>query len=260
MSLPRDYMIVRYGDNLCCSRHINPELEIVCVKKGPFYIRYEDYEMVLNDNEATVILPYRIHGFSHDEGVDVKILMFSYSIAEDFYNNYRIMEMKRDRFTISPVLESYVNQELFSAAENKSVFAIKSIFFPLISEYLKDNESAECARTGGNEVRTIIDYISDKVTDGITADDVANATGIRKTKISRIFKDYLGVGFGDFIASVRVEKAYNMILGTDMNITDIAYQCGFGSLRHFNRVFIKMIGCTPRDLRKSGGNRLNIYK
>ena len=260
MNLPRDYMIVRCGNDLCCNLHINPELEIVWVKKGPFYIRYDDGEMILNDNEATVILPYRIHGFEHNPGIDAKVIMFSYSVAEEFYNNYRIVEMKNDRFTIPTVLEEYVNRELFTAAENKSVFAIKGIFFPLLAEYLKDNESSECAKAGGNEVRDVINFVSDKVAEGITTDDVANAVGISKLKISKIFKEYLGVSFNEFLTVVRVEKAYNMLLGTDMNVTEIAYQCGFGSLRNFNRAFIKHIKCTPSQLRKTGGNRFNIYE
>lgn len=260
MGIPGDYLFVRSGDNLCCERHINPELEVVCVKKGPFIVRYEDRETVLNDNEATVILPYRIHGFRHGEGADVKILMFSYSVAEEFYNKYRVKELKKDRFVIPSDLESYINSELYGVVENKNTFGIKGIFFPLIAEYLKDNESFEYSNAGGSDVRMIMDYISGKILDGITTDDVAKATGINKTKIGNIFKKYLGLSFSEFLTVVRVEKAYSMILGTDMSITDIAYQCGFGSVRNFNRVFARLIKCTPRELRKGGTVRSGEHK
>lgn len=48
--------------------------------------------------------------------------------------------------------------------------------------------------------------MSDRVTEGITTDDVANAVGLSKLKISKIFKEYLGVSFNEFITVVRVEK------------------------------------------------------
>lgn len=258
MGLPRDYLMVRCGSNLCCVQHINSELEVVCVKKGPFHIKFESHEMILKDNEATVILPYQLHGFSHGEGADVKIIMFSYSIAEDFYNHYKVMEMKRDRFILSSVLENYINQELFAAVESKNIFAIKSIFFPLISEYLKDNHGTECIKSGGGEVGDIINYVSERVEEGITSDDVSNAVGMSKQKISRIFKEYLGISFNEFLTVVRVEKAYNMVLYSDLSITDIAYKCGFGSLRNFNRIFLKHIKCTPSELRKNGGTQVHI--
>ena len=260
MGLPREYVMIRSGENLCCSMHINSQLEVVYVKKGPFAIKYEDKELVLNDNEATVILPYRIHGFDHGAGIDVKIIMFSYSIAEEFYNNNRVLEMKKDIFSLPQHLQQFVERELSYTLESGSVFAIKSIFFPLISEYLKDNEGIECSKAGANEVRRIIDYISDKVTEGITADDVALSVGISKAKIRQIFKSYLGVSFNEFISTVRVEKASNLLLGTDMSVTEIAFCCGFGSLRNFNRVFVKKLNCTPGELRKTGGNRMKVYK
>ncbi|MBQ7096901.1 MAG: helix-turn-helix transcriptional regulator [Clostridia bacterium] len=259
MSLPRDYFMVREND-LNCFLHINPELEIVYVKKGPFHIKSENGEMTLNDNEATVILPYRLHSFSHRTGADAKILLFSYSIAEEFYKNYRAVQMKNDRFTVSPVLENYIQQGLSDAIQNKSVFAIKSIFFPLVAEYLKNNECVGRANAGTNEVCEIVDYISDKVTEGITADDVAKELGISKTRINRVFRECLGIGFNEFITVVRIEKAYNMLLSTDLNVTEIAYLCSFGSVRNFNRSFMKIIGCTPSRLRKMGGNRFNIYE
>jgi len=259
MKLPGDYLIIRNGDNLCCSRHINSELEVVCVKKGPFCIKYEDREIVLNDGEATVILPYRIHGFVHEEGIEANVLMFSYSIAEEFYNRYRVKEMKNDKFVLSGALETFVNQELGYAVESKSTFAIKSIFFPLVSEYLKDNECSECVKGVAGDVRAIIDYISENVTEGITTDDVARNVGMSKAKISRIFKSYMGVGFNEFISTVRMEKACNMILCTDLSITEVAFRCGFGSLRNFNRIFMKMIKCTPGELRKNGKYGVKLY-
>ncbi len=59
---------------------------------------------------------------------------------------------------------------------------------------------------------------------------------------------------------VRVEKACNMLLGIDLNITVIAYQCGFGSLRNLNRIFLKKIKHTHSELRKTGGRRLNAFE
>ena len=59
-----------------------------------------------------------------------------------------------------------------------------------------------------------------------------------------------GVGFNDFLNIVRVQKARQIVEFTNQPMTEIAYYCGFGSVRNFNRVFAEVFGCSPSKLRK----------
>jgi AraC-like DNA-binding protein len=48
---------------------------------------------------------------------------------------------------------------------------------------------------------------------------------------------------------VRIEKARTLLLNPNLRISEIAYEVGFQSLTHFNRVFKKLLGQSPTEFR-----------
>ena len=56
--------------------------------------------------------------------------------------------------------------------------------------------------------------------------------------------------FGKFLNNMRIEKAMTLLSASDKTVTEIAYECGFGSLRSFNRVFMAFAGKTPTAFKK----------
>lgn len=86
----------------------------------------------------------------------------------------------------------------------------------------------------------------------ITIQEVADVAKYSTFYFTRYFKNATGMTFGRFLSSFRVkvaEKKY--LLEEDLTVTDIAFKCGFNSIKTFNRVFFKIIkGCTPTEIRK----------
>lgn len=66
-----------------------------------------------------------------------------------------------------------------------------------------------------------------------------------------LFRDTLGITFNTFINNIRLEKAKLMLKKNDMTVTEIAFECGFGSIRSMNRIFLKQLGCSPTEYRKA---------
>ena len=60
------------------------------------------------------------------------------------------------------------------------------------------------------------------------------------------------INLRQYINQYRVDHAKYLIVDTDESITDIALSCGFQSIRNFNRVFCRLTGMTPQELRKKG--------
>ena len=84
----------------------------------------------------------------------------------------------------------------------------------------------------------------------MTLDDIAANVHINKYHISHIFNREIGISFTDFINAIRVRKSYELIKKGELSITEIAFQVGFSSLRSFNRQFLALSGCTPREYKK----------
>ena len=78
-----------------------------------------------------------------------------------------------------------------------------------------------------------------------------NGFGVTERRIADIFKDEYGMTPKAYADKLRLDKAKQFLIKTDMKIIDIAYSVGFGSLSAFYRFFEKEMGITPSEFRKS---------
>ena len=58
-----------------------------------------------------------------------------------------------------------------------------------------------------------------------------------------------GINFTEYVSRLRTEKAKNLLLNPNLRVSEIAYEVGFQSLTHFNRVFKKVVGESPTEYR-----------
>jgi AraC-like DNA-binding protein len=65
----------------------------------------------------------------------------------------------------------------------------------------------------------------------------------------KLFKRTTGLNFTEYLSRVRVEKAKNLLLNPNLRVSEVAFEVGFQSLTHFNRVFRKIAGESPTDYR-----------
>ncbi len=78
---------------------------------------------------------------------------------------------------------------------------------------------------------------------------VAKAVNTSTFYFCKMFKKVTGLNFTDYLSRLRVEKAKNLLLNRNLRISEIAYEVGFQSLTHFNRVFKKIVGQAPTEYR-----------
>lgn len=99
-------------------------------------------------------------------------------------------------------------------------------------------------------VKDALHYIELNYMQDITLADISNHLSFSPFYFSRIFNQVTGVTFKNYLNIVKVEKAQNLICTTSRPILDIALDCGFNSIRTFNRVFQNIKGYTPNSLRQ----------
>jgi AraC-like DNA-binding protein/ligand-binding sensor protein len=94
-------------------------------------------------------------------------------------------------------------------------------------------------------------YILANQADSIDLDKVAQAMHVSTFYFCKMFKKATGLTFTDYLSRVRVEKAKTLLLNPHLRISEIAYDVGFQSLTHFNRMFRKIVGESPTAYRES---------
>lgn len=75
--------------------------------------------------------------------------------------------------------------------------------------------------------------------------------GASRTQIHHKVKKWTGLSTSKFIRDIKLRRAKVLLLQTDLNITQVAYEVGFQDSHYFSRVFHESYGMCPRDFRKS---------
>ena len=107
-------------------------------------------------------------------------------------------------------------------------------------------------RSADTELLTrAIRYVQDHFREPLTLEDVARHLGYSYSYVSKQIKQGLGMSFSNFLTEYRVGYARALLGEGQTSISQAALLSGFGSIRNFNRAFLRVTGETPRDCQKS---------
>ena len=98
-------------------------------------------------------------------------------------------------------------------------------------------------------VKKLIDYIDKNYAQDITLNLLAENFNVSPNYISRVFREDTGENLFNYLSIVRVEKAKNMLKNQELKIYEVGYRVGFKSTVHFNIVFNKLTGESPKQYR-----------
>ena len=91
----------------------------------------------------------------------------------------------------------------------------------------------------------IMVYIESNYMHHIYLNDIAEYVEYNRNYMCYIFKKETGITVVDYLNYVRIRKACEYILYSDIGFSQICYRVGFLNLSHFNRTFKKLVGATP---------------
>ena len=94
----------------------------------------------------------------------------------------------------------------------------------------------------------LLNMIDEHYGEDITLEQAADSVGFSKFHFTRLFKEYTGTTFLDYVMHKRIQAAQEL-LSTDQSITSIAFRTGFNNLTSFNRSFKKYTGLSPSQYR-----------
>jgi len=97
-------------------------------------------------------------------------------------------------------------------------------------------------------------FIESHSGEDIPLEQIAKAMNVSTFYFCKMFKKSTGLTFTEYLARTRIEKAKNLLLNPNVRVSEAAYECGFISLTHFNRVFKRITGKSPTDYRRSNGS------
>lgn len=99
-------------------------------------------------------------------------------------------------------------------------------------------------------LKNMLAYLHGHYMEKITLEDIAAAGQISKSSCTAIFKDYLQETPVNHLINYRLTRATELLLHTDLTVTEIAYAVGFSGSSYFTEAFRKNFDCTPTEYRR----------
>jgi AraC family transcriptional regulator len=108
-------------------------------------------------------------------------------------------------------------------------------------------------KTVEQAVERAITAMHDRLGEPVTLDDMAKAAMFSKFHFTRVFQRATGLSPGRFLSAIRLQRAKQLLVSTDLNVADISFLVGFNSVGTFSSRFSRSVGMSPSQYRKQGG-------
>jgi AraC-like DNA-binding protein len=105
-------------------------------------------------------------------------------------------------------------------------------------------------------INQVLGYLAQHLNERLSESDVARYAGMEASAFSRFFRRHLGMPFVQYLNRLRLNRACELLIGSDQLVTDVCYACGFNNLSNFNRQFLAAKGMSPSQFRRY--HRLNV--
>ncbi|MCI8387796.1 MAG: AraC family transcriptional regulator [Clostridiales bacterium] len=241
------YVIDRKNSSVLCMEYVINGNGTVCFNNSTYHPKKNDIYMLMYGND---------HFYYSDSDDPWEKIWFNAAgpLVERLIGAYQLY----DTVVISNTnAYSYFDRivELCSSGQPAEVVNTKSaIIFHELIQYLYrltlNNSSVIDA-----DALKMKSYIDAHISDDIAVSALAGLIYKSCSQAMRIFKSAFNTTPYDYLLNQRFDKAKTMLLNTNMQVKEIAYQTGFSDEHYFSYMFKKKCGVTPMTYRSSNKSR-----
>ena len=272
-----------YSDGLCdyipndLFVHWHEDVEILYYKKGGGYV-YVDGEIIEPQaGDVIIVNPMEIHSilwgdnlFEYTYSI-VSPKMFASSDVDIFSKIWDAWVKKEHLFThcirgddeVRDLIESIIKEK-----EEKNVgyeMMIKGKLHILLGILMRRYEVAESKKANSSQVyrseriKDVFRFVEDNYSAPISSKTLADKYGVCEEHFCRLFRKITQMSPKEYITKYRIMKAEQLLISTNIGMTEISEKVGFVDANYFSRVFKKINGLSPMKFRKRNNNDLQKF-
>lgn len=246
-------------NRLQCSAHLHRELELVLYRTGETVAAADSRRYNLKPGDLFLTFPNQIHSYETAMKEDYSIMILKPDLIPEL-SDVLELSVPESAVVAGGAFDPRINA-LFDAIvaicrqpEESVPYRTEKLhgyLLALFAEILSGMKLIGVPQDDSGALRSIIFYCTRHYMGDLSLSVLSDKLGLNRYYISHLFSQKLGMRFNDYVNSLRISEACRMLLNSDDSVTDICFHVGFGTLRTFNRAFIKHTGRTPSDYRKS---------
>ena len=250
-----NYVSLAKHKNVRCILHLHQSFEIVCANEGVVKMTVGGKPRLIETGQATVIMPLEAHSFDENGENECMVFVFSENLAADFCEKVTGSVPQRSVCTLDKTVFDYVCTSFFDTESRSDMLSVRSLLYPICAELYK-----KCGFVKQNTVKNstyykAIEYTVANFLEISSLSDTARALGVNSSYLSRIFKQNSITDYTRYLNTLKCSCAAKLLDSKypEYNISEIAMQSGFGSIRSFNRSFKENFFVTPKEYIKQKG-------
>lgn len=259
----RDFKVYAWSDsNFEFATHWHTQIEIVCVLTGTLEAQINGESYSLNQGDIVLCGENDIHSYHNSTGRSM-FIMLSPSFIESssqiltgkYLKTHCIPAEQVDsniQGLITFIFKNYANEKNLHDSFKTIIFhgSVMVLLGNILQKLEFEKGNQKINLNVYDYMRNAYEYIDSNYCDpDITLEKIASHIGISSCYLSRCFKMYSGYSLTEYINRKRIIKAEKLLKDNNKSITEISMECGYGSLRNFNRVYKSFVGKTPGEAR-----------
>ena len=236
-------------------RHYHENYELYFLYQGKCHYFVDNRYYTLKAGDLIFIPSGLVHQTNYKKEVHSRYLIncgedyIPMEIAEELFSKHCIF---RNPDTVKEITEIFELIEKESATRgdysDQIIKCHTHRLFYLIARHKTENISSMFEN---KTVESIVEYIKKNYMHEISLSYVAERHAVSEEHLSRTFKKETGVGFCEFVNSLRLERAAFMLRNEDgKSVSEVAFACGFNDSNYFSYRFKKSYGVAPTCLKR----------
>lgn len=243
--------------------HLHRQAELIVVMEGKMKVTADGREYLLSVEEGILIMPNQLHSLQTLGGSKILLCIFE----PDFCPGYqsRIVEFAPDKphFCLDGQsvhctravegLAALASGQTSQTPVSRHTLALAegylTLFLAVVCENLEWSRGDTPADPGLEQL--VLGYVEEHFTEKLSLGLLSREFGVSRFVLSRLFTGKLHISFPHYINERRLAYACRLLKDTELSVTEIALDVGFGSTRSFFRAFREQNGVTPGELRRA---------
>lgn len=272
-TFPLHFSINTLHSGFRAHRHDYLELSYVMEGEGSETINGAPHPM--KAGTLSFIQPYQIHQLYTSTGSTLKLynVRFSHGLFAELESKAELQRLLvptdasiASYYCFEGKAETEMRRQFdalyaeFCGSENWRRLRMKVMLIDILITFDRCRRAAAKAQKAGSQQAAqtespslyleIIRHIQGHYKEDLTLGAIAEQFNISPAYLSALFKKKSGRTFLQHLHDIRLRHACGLLASTDMKISDVALEAGYGSYNTFSRIFRELKGTTPNDYRK----------
>lgn len=237
-----------------CEMHFHDCIEFELITGGSGFQTLNGEKHDISKSAFSMLGPLDYHEVgAYSEGLETYTLMFrSHLLPERFMHFFAasggfVFSLSPERYNLILSLFHSINNAT-GCCINDDIFYSRLIDC-IMESVVQNMDTAGDIKKYDSKFQEIIAYVNLHFKENPTIGDISRLFHYNKNYVCNLFEKHLGITYVEYLTGLKVRYAQRMLESTDLSVSHICFECGFGSISGFGRAFKKIAGNTPTQIR-----------